>query len=105
VKWSCKPLWVMALVCFKLAQAAVLPVPTQISPCPQHAMQLLSAAVDALSHTSCCKSVACDCLQAPALTGPTPQAIGLAGAAEPIGARAIGLPPDPSGKFFRPPIP
>jgi hypothetical protein len=105
VKFSFGPLCVMALLFFKLAQAAVLPVPTDLSPCPQHSMQHVAAGVDSMSHAPCCKFAACDCLQAPALAGPMPQAIRFVGAAEPISPRSFGWPPNPSGKFFRPPIP
>jgi hypothetical protein len=105
VKFSFKPLCVMALLFFKLAQAAVLPVPTHVSPCPQHSMQHLAAGTDSMSHAPCCKFTGCDCLQAPALTGPMPQAICFVGAAEPISPRSIGLPPNLSGNFLRPPIP
>jgi hypothetical protein len=105
VKAALKPLCIVAILLCKLAQGAVLPLPAQVSACPHHSMQHLSAGEGTLLHAPCCKYAGCDCMQAPALLAPAPMDLGFVGAADSTEALPADLLLTPAATFFRPPIP
>lgn len=99
-----KPLCVMALLVCKLAQAAVMPMPAQLNPCPQHSMQQLHSGGETMPHATCCKFAGCECLQAPALAGPGLSACVFVGATHSTAVLPSGLALNLAANFFRPPI-
>src|SRR5580658_9509568 len=103
-----RPLCVVALLLCKLAQAAIVPLPVEVSSCPHHTMQQVLV-IDSVGnqtqwHSSCCKHVGCACLQAAALLGATLPSVGFVGTAESTAALPAGSKPAPSASLFRPPI-
>ncbi|HWW19312.1 MAG TPA: hypothetical protein VNZ06_00785 [Steroidobacteraceae bacterium] len=100
----CKPLCVIALLLCKLAQAALVPIPTELNTCPRHSMQQRMVGSESMPHASCCKFSGCDCLQAPALAGPGLSAAVFAGTADCASVLHSDQPRRLAGWFFRPPI-
>jgi hypothetical protein len=104
VKNLLRPLCVILLLVCQMAHSAVLPMPAQHTPCPQHSMQQVMPGEASLKHVSCCGTPGCHCLQAPALGTVMPQTVVFAGTALPGSQKA----PQPfftlEEPFFRPPI-
>jgi hypothetical protein len=108
VKSLLKPLCVIALLVCKLAQAALLPMPADIGPCPQHSMHSMTMADtqthdQSMHHAPCCK-LTCECLQTPAMAGPWVQPPVFVGAVRADAVLQAAWPVPVAGNFFRPPI-